>query len=725
MAYATFVRRILLLIAVLGLAIAHAQTLTKVQGDGQLVVPQFSTSNPLVVLVRDASGNPLPNVQVTWTVDTPGLGFVIPVFLPGATKPGLTDSNGKSTATFGAQEPPLNKSYTQGTVTATYAGVSVHFTETAVGETAETPDVQASVNPPTASPALTGAAGQQGSVPIVVQFAVTQGGQAGQGGIPNVGVTITMDNLTNPSTISCAGGIVFSNAAGAAICNLVFGGKIGAGTFNLSAGGFQNFDYKYAVVAGPPATINLLSGNGASGSPGQPITLTAQLTDGGGNALSGVVMNWAPVVPGTVALSTTTSTTDGTGRVSTTATLGNASGPVQVQLSTADGKVTALFNLTVNVVVAGLNQVSGSGQSVLVNQPFPNPLIVQVNDANNHPVAGVPVTFTLTSGSATLSGTSLNTLANGQASITVTAGATAGPVVITASTPAGNNIPPQVFNLTVTPPGPVCDATLANADTFFNGASYAPNFISPGGIALIYCQGIANGIQGVVTSNSFGFGPLPTQVQGVTVQFGDAPVSAPIYYLANQNGKQWIAVQVPFGVLGTNPSGSLVPVIVTVNGEPNVNPLSASIMAGAPGFLEYVTSDGKSRAILLHSDGSVVDVDTPKHMAQPGETLTAFVTGLIPPTDSSGNSVIQTNEFAPPGSDVTITTPIVMGVGHEGTHQPPTAKYAHDLIGVWEVTFVVPSDASSGDNPLNIAIPDPTNNNKRILNKRGSVIPIN
>ena len=89
-----------------------------------------------------------------------------------------------------------------------------------------------------------------------------------------------------------------------------------------------------------------------------------------------------------------------------------------------------------------------------------------------------------------------------------------------------------------------------------------------------------------------------------------------------------------------------------------------------------------------------------------------------------GNSVIKTNEFAPPGTAVTITTPVVVGVGHVGIAPPATAKYAPDLIGVWEVTFVVPN-ASSGDNPLNIGIPDPTNNNKLILNKRGSIIPIN
>ena len=253
-----------------------------------------------------------------------------------------------------------------------------------------------------------------------------------------------------------------------------------------------------------------------------------------------------------------------------------------------------------NVVVAGMNLVSGSGQSALENQPFTSPLIVQVNDIHNNPVTGVPVTFTLSSGSAVLSAGSVNTSSNGQASVTVTAGATAGPVVIIASTVAGNSTYSQTFNLTVTPPGPVCDTTLSDNATFFNGASYAPNFIAPGGIALIYCQGIANGIQGVVTSNDFGFGPLPTQVQGVTVQFNppNGPFS-PIYYLANQDNKQWIAVQVPFEIPSGPPPGASVPIVVTANGEPNVNPLSAPVMAGAPGFLETVMSDGKSRAILI------------------------------------------------------------------------------------------------------------------------------
>jgi len=711
---------------VLGVAVAHAQTITKVSGDGQLVIQSIFSSSPMVVLLRDASGNPIPNAKVTWTVSS-GPGTIQVLSAPGTTAaPGVTGPNGESYASFVASVPNPQQSYISATVTASYQNASVTFTEISVGTTNNTPNVQAFPTPLPTSAHLSGSAGAQGSVPINVQFLVTQGPESNQG-VGGVGISATMDNPADASTIACAGGTVYSNAAGVATCNLVYGGKIGQGSFTLSAGGLQNFDYTYAVTPGAPAVVNIISGNNQSGTPGQalPSPLVGQLTDIGGNVLAGVPMTFSSVPAGAMTFSNFNAATDATGRISAIATLGNVVGAVQAQLATTSAPtVSALFNETANILVAGMSYVAGNQQSTLIDTAFPDPLVVEVTDPNGNPVQGATVTWTVSSGSAVVSSASVTTGANGQASVTVTAGATAGPVVIIASTTTPTATFTQTFNLTVTPPGPVCDTVISDNDTFFNGASYAPNFIAPGGIALIYCSGIANAIQGVVTSNELGFGPLPYQVQGVTVQFGDAPVSAPIYYLANQNGKQWIAVQVPFGILGTNPSGTLVPVTITANGEPNVSPLSAPVMAAAPGFLEWVGSDGKTRAILLHADGSVVDVDTPAHMAQPGETLTAFVTGLIPPVDSSGNSVIATNEFAPPGSDVIITTPVVMGVGHVGI-APPTAKYAHDLVGVWEVTFVVPSSASSGDKSLDIGVPDPTNDNKLILNKRGSIIPVN
>ena len=46
MAVGTFVRRILAPMVVLGLALAHAQTITKVSGDGQIVIQSILSSNP-------------------------------------------------------------------------------------------------------------------------------------------------------------------------------------------------------------------------------------------------------------------------------------------------------------------------------------------------------------------------------------------------------------------------------------------------------------------------------------------------------------------------------------------------------------------------------------------------------------------------------------------------------------------------------------------------------
>ena len=46
MAGATFVRRILIPIFVLGFAVAHAQTITKVSGDGQLVIQSRPGQQP-------------------------------------------------------------------------------------------------------------------------------------------------------------------------------------------------------------------------------------------------------------------------------------------------------------------------------------------------------------------------------------------------------------------------------------------------------------------------------------------------------------------------------------------------------------------------------------------------------------------------------------------------------------------------------------------------------
>ncbi|HET9320788.1 MAG TPA: hypothetical protein VFO27_13470 [Bryobacteraceae bacterium] len=666
---------------------AHAQTVTVVSGNGQLVLAA-NPSKSMTVLVRDATGKPQPSAQVTWKA-TGTAGSIGNLSQTTTT----TDSGGHASNTLFTPIPNAGTPFVQTTVTATLSSSAsnAQFTITTVSNPSNIPQVQVSLTSPTLSQLpVSGPAGQQGTTQVTVLVKAISG--SGQG-VPNVAVSVGPDIPSNPATIGCASGTVLTNSSGVANCNLVYGGKIGTGSFTVTVGNYVFFPgLAYKVVAGSAATLTITGGNNQAGSPGQtlPLPLVAQLSDLGGNTLAGVTLVFEPVVAGTASFTNLRTTTDDNGKVSAQVILGNVAGVVQVRVRTTDGKVSAVFNLSVNIVLTGFNKISGDQQTALAGAQFTDPLIVQAI-ANGTGVQGAPVTFTVTSGSAVVGTPNTVTDANGQASATVTAGATAGPIVITASTTSSAGTFTQTFNLSSHPPGPACDP----AKTFWNGASYAPNFISPGGVALLTCQGLAPGINGSVIPDTFGFGPLPIQVANVTVQFNG--VYAPIYHVSNINGQEMVAVQVPF----ETPPGDSVPVVVTVNGVQNFTPLTATVLPGAPGIFSYVPQGQTTAiAVMVRPDGSFV---SPTNPAVKGETIRAFVTGLIPP-----DGTLLTNMYAPPppAPDIAITTPVIVGIDHHGTHAKPSVIYAPNLIGVWEVEFIVNSDAPSGANvAFDLAIP--------------------
>lgn len=67
-----------------------------------------------------------------------------------------------------------------------------------------------------------------------------------------------------------------------------------------------------------------------------------------------------------------------------------------------------------------------------MDQPFAAPLVVEVTNSNGNPVAGVSVIWTIEAGSAAFATSPTTTNAAGQASVQVTASATAGPLTIIA-----------------------------------------------------------------------------------------------------------------------------------------------------------------------------------------------------------------------------------------------------------------------------------------------------
>jgi uncharacterized protein with beta-barrel porin domain len=204
------------------------------------------------------------------------------------------------------------------------------------------------------------------------------------------------------------------------------------------------------VVALPgTATLAIVSGDAQSALPtasfASPLVVTAA---NGAVPAPSLGINWA-VTSGSATLAAPSNLTDAGGNASNLLTAGAVPGPVVVTATRADnGSVVATFNAVVTAVVQSLTVVSGDAQSTPTNTAFPTPLVAQATD-DAVAVVGVTIDWVVTSGSATLSAPSSVTDATGHATIALTAGATAGPVTITATR---QDAPTAIatFNATVT-----------------------------------------------------------------------------------------------------------------------------------------------------------------------------------------------------------------------------------------------------------------------------------
>jgi len=89
-------------------------------------------------------------------------------------------------------------------------------------------------------------------------------------------------------------------------------------------------------------------------------------------------------------------------------------------------------------LVSSISKVSGDNQSGSAGTTLPNPLLIRVRDANNNPQANIPVSFTVTSGTGSMTPGNALTDANGQASTTLTLGSSGLTVVTVSATGVGS-----------------------------------------------------------------------------------------------------------------------------------------------------------------------------------------------------------------------------------------------------------------------------------------------
>jgi len=690
---------------------ASAQNIAVVSGNGQLICQTCFAFAPLVVLVTDSAGVPQPNVTVNWAITSGGNGAAL---MAGAAT--TTASDGTATNTYGyVGYPPTGspfQQYVTSTVTASTSNAAVPFSlSQALYDPMNPLFPSISVNRGSlvatllVGEPLTGAAGSTGSEPLQISVSPTRGG-----GVANVSVQVV--NLQDPSVgpvVNCAGtaggepNTVLTDASGQATCAPVFGGIPGRGQFYIlvGAGGvvppdptiipFANWSIgpmNVVVTAAQPGLIKVTQGNGQSAAPGQALAnpLQVEVDTAAGFPVAGQAVNWTASPAGVINLSSTSTSTDVSGRTAINGVfLGNVSGTVQITATCPAcpaGAKSVTFSVTAIPIVTliGVQAVSGNNQTALENATFGLPLVVQVNTSSGQAAVNVGVQFSV-AGPASLSSSTVNTDSSGRAQVSVTAGATAGTVTVTATVSRFT----ETFSLTVTPPAP--PVPTLTASSFYNGADFKAGSISPCSIATIIAPGLAPGIQGVVTSGSL-FGALPYMLASDAVSFNGSP--APIFNVANVNGQQQITVQVPCEV---TPGNSVAVTVIVGAGVVTVN---VPVLAASPGLFETTMSDGVMRAVAVRPDGSWVSLANP---ARRGETVRAYATGLGVTAPSVG-----TDATAIPGTDALVQGNLIMGVTNtagqgEGV-RVSNARVAPDLIGVFEIPFLVPMDAATGNNVL-------------------------
>ncbi len=165
-----------------------------------------------------------------------------------------------------------------------------------------------------------------------------------------------------------------------------------------------------------PASLQVVSGDGQRALVGATLSrpCTVALADQYANTVPGQTVDWA-VQTGGGQVPAPSTTTDTSGRASTSWTMGNGAGPQSLRASVAG--LSATFQaVAVPSGPATLSIVSGDGQAAPPGTKVALAPTVSVRDQLGGPVPGVPVKFAVTAGGGSIENPSVQTDSAGRAS---------------------------------------------------------------------------------------------------------------------------------------------------------------------------------------------------------------------------------------------------------------------------------------------------------------------
>jgi uncharacterized protein (TIGR03437 family) len=435
----------------------------------------------------------------------------------------------------------------------------------------------------------------------------------------------------------------------------------------------------FRVSPAPPITLQVVSGNGQTGLAGSklPAPLVVMAQDAAGGPLAGITVTFT-VQAGGGTVSPTSAITDAKGLASTVLTLGPAAG-FNAVVASADQFQSVGFVLAAGGASAASLRVtsSGDGQTAPAGQDLPNPLVLTILDAlTNRRLAGLPVTWRVTSGGGVVTPMFTLTDASGTAAAQWTLGPTTGSQALEASI---SGFSPIVFKADAQS---VAAAPSVPTNGVLNAAGLdtVSRSISPGGLVSIFGSGLFPSQTGA----SPGFWPGTDQIRtlfgGTEVTFDG--VRAPILYASNSQ----LNVQVPFEVGGK----STVQMVVTVGGTRS-NSVALDVQPATPGLFT-MNSTGRGAAVALNQDNSRNSASSP---VSRGQLIQLFGTGL-----GSLAPSIATGRVAPSGAllPLAVYVPKVTIGGSAASVE--YAGLAPGYVGLWQVNVRVPWNAPTGEQPV-------------------------
>ena len=477
-------------------------SLTLISGGAQSGKAGAALSSAAVVQVRDANGDALEGVTVTFTPPTGGL-----VDPTGAT----TDADGKASAILTLAGP---------------AGVQI-FKAAVLALSTEIPQTAVAADPSAISIAGGGiqtdtARAKLGTLSVKVTDTFNN---------PVGGAAVTWTRSTGTGSLASVAGT--TDADGIATNSYTLGTTPGTESVSATVAGLTA-TFAFTTTVGAPASFAEIAGDNQRALAGAAVSAApaVKVTDANGNGASGVVVTFTPASgSGTVSPSDGKVTSNASGIATLTSwTLGSSVGG-NTLVASATGLSDVTFHATAIATGPSLTVNAGNNQSATVNTAVSTAPSVKFIDANGNPVPGVLVTFAPATGSgstlpvdgkrttdangvATLTSWVLGTTAGAQSLLVsadgvanVTFTATAGAASVAAiAVNAGNN-----QNATVNTPVSTAPSVKVT-DSFGNPV--------PGAVVTFTAAaGALSPADGRVTTNASGIATLVSWTLGTTSGF--------------------------------------------------------------------------------------------------------------------------------------------------------------------------------------------------------------